>query len=318
MNKIRTITICGPTASGKTYLGVELAKKLNGEIVSADSIQIYKGVDIASAKPDFEEMQGIKHHLIDFVSPEDDYSVAQFVKDASECIDEINKKGKTPIIVGGTGLYIDTLINNIQLLENSFDEKIRDNLNLRLEKEGIEKLYSELQTIDPAAANKIHKNNYVKVLRALEIYYSSGKTLTQQNELSHSQESLYDNIYIGLSIKNREYLYDRINKRVDLMIEDGLVEEAKNFYSKRIGNTSSQAIGYKELKPFLDGLLSIEECVENLKKATRNYAKRQMTWFRRNDKINYFYIDDYVDKNCLVEDVLKFLNEREVIDAKEN
>lgn len=310
MNKIKTITVCGPTASGKTSLGVELAKKLNGEIISADSIQIYKGVDIASAKPDLEEMQGIKHHLIDFVSPDEDYSVAQFVKDASKCIEEINSKGKTPIIVGGTGLYIDTLINNIQLLENSFDEKVREELSIRLESEGVDRLYCELEKIDPDAASKIHKNNYVKVLRALEIYYSSGKTLSQQNELSHLQESLYDNIYICLNVKNREYLYDRINKRVDIMIQQGLVEEAKNFYSKKIGNTSSQAIGYKELKPYLDDLLSLDECVENLKKATRNYAKRQMTWFRRNSKINYFYIDDYADKQSLTDDVLKFLNER--------
>lgn len=310
MNKIKTITVCGPTASGKTSLGVELAKKLNGEIVSADSIQIYKGVNIASAKPDLEEMQGIKHHLIDFVSPDEDYSVAQFVKDASKCIEEINSKGKTPIIVGGTGLYIDTLINNIQLLENSFDEKVREELSIRLESEGVDRLYCELEKIDPDAASKIHKNNYVKVLRALEIYYSSGKTLSQQNELSHLQESLYDNIYICLNVKNREYLYDRINKRVDIMIQQGLVEEAKNFYSKKIGNTSSQAIGYKELKPYLDDLLSLDECVENLKKATRNYAKRQMTWFRRNSKINYFYIDDYADKQSLTDDVLKFLNER--------
>ena len=310
MNKIKTITVCGPTASGKTSLGVELAKKLNGEIVSADSIQIYKGVNIASAKPDLEEMQGIKHHLIDFVSPDEDYSVAQFVKDASKCIEEINSNGKTPIIVGGTGLYIETLINNIQLLENSFDEKVREELSLRLENEGVDRLYCELEKIDPDAASKIHKNNYVKVLRALEIYYSSGKTLSQQNELSHLQESLYDNIYICLNVKNREYLYDRINKRVDIMIQQGLVEEAKNFYSKKIGNTSSQAIGYKELKPYLDDLLSLDECVENLKKATRNYAKRQMTWFRRNSKINYFYIDDYADKQSLTDDVLKFLNER--------
>lgn len=310
MNKIKTITVCGPTASGKTSLGVELAKKLNGEIISADSIQIYKGVDIASAKPDLEEMQGIKHHLIDFVSPDEDYSVAQFVKDASKCIEEINSKGKTPIIVGGTGLYIDTLINNIQLLENSFDEKVREELSIRLESEGVDRLYCELEKIDPDAASKIHKNNHVKVLRALEIYYSSGKTLSQQNELSHLQESLYDNIYIFLSVKKREYLYDRINKRVDIMIQQGLVEEAKNFYSKKIGNTSSQAIGYKELKPYLDDLLSLDECVENLKKATRNYAKRQMTWFRRNSKINYFYIDDYADIQSLTDDVLKFLNER--------
>lgn len=310
MNKIKTITVCGPTASGKTSLGVELAKKLNGEIISADSIQIYKGVDIASAKPDLEEMQGIKHHLIDFVSPDEDYSVAQFVKDASKCIEEINSKGKTPIIVGGTGLYIDTLINNIQLLENSFDKKVREELSIRLESEGIDRLYCELEKIDPDAASKIHKNNHVKVLRALEIYYSSGKTLSQQNELSHLQESLYDNTYIFLSVKKREYLYDRINKRVDIMIQQGLVEEAKNFYSKKIGNTSSQAIGYKELKPYLDDLLSLDECVENLKKATRNYAKRQMTWFRRNSKINYFYIDDYADKQSLTDDVLKFLNER--------
>ena len=307
MNKIKVYTICGPTASGKSALGVEIAKRINGEIISADSIQIYKYVDIASAKPSKEEMQGIKHHLIDYVEPDENYSVSRFVDDANKCIDDIISRNKTPIIVGGTGLYIDTLINNIKLLDNSFCEEVRKELQERLQKEGIEKLYEQLQKIDFEASKKIHPNNAVKILRALEIYYSSGKTLTEQNEQSLSEGSRFDNTSICLIAKNREFLYERINKRVDLMLQKGLLEEAERFFKMNFGNTSSQAIGYKELKPYFDNELSLEECVENLKKATRHYAKRQMTWFRRNKNNIYFYIDSYNDVNLLTDDVMKYI-----------
>lgn len=309
MEKIKVYTICGPTASGKSALGVEIAKRINGEIVSADSIQIYKYVDIASAKPTKEEMQGIKHHLIDYVEPYENYSVSRFVEDANKCIDEIVSRNKIPIIVGGTGLYIDTLINNIKLLDDSFSEEVRKELQERLQKEGIEKLYEQLQKIDFEASKKIHPNNAVKVLRALEIYYSSGKTLTEQNEQSLSEESRFDNTSICLVPKNREFLYERINKRVDMMLQNGLVDEAERFFNMNYGNTSAQAIGYKELKPYFDNELSLEECVENLKKATRHYAKRQMTWFRRNENNVYFYIDSYNDVYSLADDVMKYIRE---------
>ena len=307
MEKIRTVCVCGPTASGKTALGVALAEKLHGEVISADSMQIYKFVDIASAKPTPDEMRGIRHHLIDFVDPSENYSVAQYTLDANKAADEIVGRGKMPIIVGGTGLYIECFINNITLLDDGFDEDIRSMLRSRIESEGSEKLYNELVSIDPAAAAKIHPNNFVKLLRALEVYYSSGMTLTKQNELSKQHPSRFDNTTVFLNCKNRDYLYRRIESRVDRMLEAGLVEEAKRYYSLGCSSTSSQAIGYKELKPFLDGVASLDECVDNLKKATRNYAKRQLTWFRRNKDAKEFFIDEYSSLEDLTEEVLKAL-----------
>lgn len=304
MGKIKTLTVCGPTASGKTALGVSLAKELNGEIVSADSIQIYKYIDIASAKPDENEMQGIKHYLLDFVDPNENYSVAQYVVDANRAIDEIVSKKKMPVIVGGTGLYIDSLINNISFLDNGLDDSVRKKLKQRLENEGSQTLYDELFEIDKKAAERIHPNNSVKILRALEVYYSSGMTLTKQNELSRAVESRFDNTTVFLNCKNRDYLYDRINRRVDLMMQKGLLQEAENYYKNFYSATSSQAIGYKELKPYLDGNLSLERCVENLKKATRNYAKRQLTWFRRNELSHTLYIDEYNSIQQLTQEVI--------------
>lgn len=300
--KIRTVTVCGPTASGKTRLGVEIALRLGGEVVSADSMQIYRGMDIANAVPSESEMKNIPHHLIKFLDISENYSVARYVEDAKKCIFDISSRGKLPVIVGGTGLYIDSLLNNVSFLPDSFDESIRKELQLRADREGIDKLYSELQRLDKEAAEKIHPNNTVKIIRALEIYYSTGKTLTQQNILSKN-DSIFDNITIGLDAENRDFLYDRINARADKMIENGLLDEAKGFYGRASGKTAVQAIGYKELKPYLDGELPLDVCVENLKLSTRHYAKRQLSWFRRNDNINVFYIDRYSDFQELSRDV---------------
>ena len=307
LNKTKIITVVGPTASGKTSLGVEICKKFNGEVISADSMQIYKGMNIATAKPAVGEMQGIKHHLIDFVEPDNEYSVASFCSDASKCVDEIVNKGKIPVIVGGTGLYVDSFINNISFLDNAFSESVRENLFKRLSEEGAQSLYNELKAVDPEASEKIHPNNSVKVIRALEVYYCSGFTISQQVEQSKNNPSDFDCLFIGLNFKNREILYNRINKRVDLMIENGLLDEARSFYDGKTSSTSVNAIGYKELKPFLDGNLSIDECIENLKKSTRHYAKRQLTWFKRNNLINWFYPDEYLSNNDLKNDVFKLI-----------
>ena len=311
MSKTKVIVIVGPTASGKTALGIHIAKKFGGEVVSGDSMQIYEKMDIATAKPTKEEMNGIKHHLIGFVNPQKEYSVASFCEDAKKAVAEIVKNGKTPVIVGGTGLYIDSFINNITFLENSDSEKIREELYKELREFGVEKLYNELLTVDSEAAKKIHPNNEVKVVRALEIYRSTGKTLTEQNELSQQTESEYEPLYIGISYKDREKLYERINTRVDIMLKNGLLEEAKEFYNEYASKTAVNAIGYKELKPFLDGEKSLEECVDHLKQSTRRYAKRQLTWFNRNEKINWVYPDNYENINLLYleaeEMVKKFL-----------
>lgn len=308
MERIKTVTVCGPTASGKTKLGVLLAERLNGEVVSADSIQIYKHIDIASAKPTKDEMHGIIHHLIDYVDPSEKYSVARYVSDANVAIDEIVCKGKTPIIVGGTGLYIDALLNNTRLLDNGFNEDVRNDLKNRFEQYGSEVLYEDLKKIDPAAAEKIHPNNSIKIIRALEIYYSSGKTLTEQNEQSHTEPSRFENITIFLNCESRDYLYDRIDRRVDVMIKNGLLREAELYYKNNYSQTSSQTIGYKELKPYLDGECELNECIDNLKRATRNYAKRQLTWFRRYKDAHVFYIDKYVTSDELFFDVMKVLD----------
>ena len=306
--KKKAIVVVGATASGKTALGVHIAQKFNGEVISADSMQIYKGMDIATAKPTTEEMNGIKHHLIDFVDIKSQYSVSNYCTDARLSFDKITGDNKIPVIVGGTGLYIDSFLSNTKFLESASSENIRKELLLEAEKNGIESLYGQLEEIDPDAAKNIHPNNIVRVVRALEIYKSTGKTLTEQNKLSHTIESDIEPLYIGINYSDRENLYNRINLRVDLMLEAGLLEEAKQFFNLNPSKTAFNAIGYKELKPFIDGVLSFDVCVENLKRETRRYAKRQITWFKRNKNINWFYAD-VLSKEELLQSVDKLINE---------
>lgn len=302
MSKTKVIVIVGPTASGKTSLGINIAKRFNGEVVSGDSMQIYENMDIATAKPSFEEMDGIKHHLIGFVNPKDEYNVASFCEDAKKAVDEITGKGKISVIVGGTGLYIDSFINNVTFFNDASSHEVRKKLYEELEQYGIEKLYNELLAVDSEAAKKIHPNNEIRVIRALEIYRLTGKNLTEQNKRSHDNESNYEPLYIGISYKDREKLYERINKRVDVMLKNGLLEEAKEFYKNYASKTAVNAIGYKELKPFLDSEKSLEDCVESLKQSTRRYAKRQLTWFNRNEKINWVYPDTHKNIDSLYEE----------------
>ncbi len=290
MNKPLVAVVAGPTASGKTALGIEIAKRFGGEIVSADSMQIYKNMDIATAKPTELEQSQAKHHLIGFLSPGESFSVAKYKELAEKAIDDILSLGKLPIIVGGTGLYIDTLINNTELLDYETSD-IRETLEKRADSEGAETLLSELKKVDPETAERLYINDRKRIIRALEVYYSTGKTITTQCELSHINESKYRFVVIGLTAENRQCLYDRINLRVDMMIDEGLIEEAKRFYSLNLGSTAKQAIGYKELKPYLDGLISLDEATEKLKMETRRYAKRQLTWFRRNKNIHWLEID---------------------------
>ena len=299
MKKTKVIVVVGPTASGKTSLGIHLAKKFNGEVISGDSMQIYEDMNIATAKPTEEEMQGVKHHLIGFVNPETEYSVASFCSDAKKIVDDIVSRNKTPILVGGTGLYIDSFINNTEFFDNANSKEVREELYKELDEYGIEKLYNELLSVDSEAAKKIHPNNEVRVISALEIYRLTGKNLTEQNKCSHENESPYEPLYIGICYKDREKLYERINKRVDIMCDLGLLKETKDFYKKHPSQTAVNAIGYKELKPFLDGEKTLEECLMHLKQSTRRYAKRQLTWFNRNEKINWVYPDLYDDLNEL-------------------
>lgn len=272
--------ICGPTASGKTALGVELAKRLEGEIISADSMQIYKGMDIASAKPSEEEKQGIPHHLMDFLPLNKPFSVADYVELAHNCIQDVANRGKLPIIVGGTGLYISSLINNITFDDTGSDPDFRGEMREFAAQNGNEALHKRLEEVDPETAEKLHPNNVNRIIRALEVYRLSGITMTLAQEKSREQESPYRTCIIMPDFP-REQLYRRINLRADEMIKRGLVEEAKEFFTHSDYVTSAQAIGYKELKPYLDGEKTFEECTERLKQVTRNYAKRQLTWFNK-------------------------------------
>ncbi len=286
MDKTKIICVVGATASGKTALGVELAKEFNGEIISADSMQVYKGMSVATAAADENERQGIEHHLLEFLQPEESFSVADFVRLANEKIAQITARGHLPVIVGGTGLFIDSLAQNITFADIPVNEKLRNELNEKTTDE----LYELLLNADESAAKNIHKNNRKRVIRALELCYG-GTTKTMQNNCSRLEESPYDPLYIGINYADRAVLYDRINRRVDLMVEKGLVDEARQF-ENNCGVTSRQAIGHKELQPYFNGDITLDEALNNIKQSTRRYAKRQLTWFRRNEKINWLYADE--------------------------
>ena len=292
---IPLIVVAGPTASGKTSLAIALAKHYNGEVVSADSMQIYRGMDIGTAKPTVEEMDGIKHHLIDFLPPQEEYSVAEYVKDAADCIADIISRGKTPIIAGGTGLYIRSLITGTQFEEIASDEALRQALYEQVASdEGRDALYAELSAIDPESAARIHKNNTIRLVRAVEVYRLTGKTMTKLQEESRMTASPYHPVaFIGLDCKDRALLYDRINRRVDIMVESGLLEEAGQVLSMEQKPTAYQAIGYKELESYFTGEQSLDEALERLKQSSRRYAKRQLTWFRREEGITWLFREDY-------------------------
>lgn len=295
--KSKPIFICavvGPTASGKTGLAIELAKRNNGEVISFDSMQIYKNAPIATAVPTMEERQGIPHHLMEFVECDETFSVGKFIELAHQTIEEVVARGKLPVLVGGTGLYYSSLVDNIQFQSQSNDHfEWRRKLEQRLQEEGIDVLYEELQNIDPKATEKIHKNNHIRVVRALEIYYTTGKTLTQQEEESRNTPSPYAPCVIGLNYRDREHLYNRINLRVHNMLSDGIVDEVKGLYEKNPEGTIMQAIGVKEFIPYFNGESTLEEVVETIQQESRRYAKRQLTWFRRDQRVNWLYPDDY-------------------------
>lgn len=282
MQKNKVIVICGPTASGKTALSIELAKRINGEIISCDSMQIYADMNIGTAKPTIEEMQGIKHYLIGHILPNERYSVADYKKDAKKTIKEILQKNKVPIIVGGTGLYLDSLIYEIDYPEIEFDKQYRQKLEEEVEKKGLEEFYQEAKKIDPIATEKISINDKKRILRILEIYHATGKTKTEQEIESRKKEVEYEYKVYALDW-NRDKLYDRINRRVDLMIGQGLIEEVKSILNKyKEFPTAMQGLGYKEVVEYLNKIITKDEMIEKIKMETRRYAKRQLTWFRKN------------------------------------
>ncbi len=293
--KEQVIVICGPTASGKTSLGIKLAKKIEGEIVSCDSMQIYKDMTIGTAKPTDEELKEAKHYLVDFVMPNERYSVAEYKKDAEYTIEQIIKSGKKPIIVGGTGLYLNSLVYGIDYPNIETDLNYRQELEDRVNKEGLENLYNEAKKIDSKAMEKISSNDKKRILRILEIYHSTGKTKTQLEEDSRKNGPKYDYKIFVLNM-DREKLYDRINKRVDIMIEDGLIDEVKQLLKKyREFPTAMQGLGYKEVVEYLENKLTKVEMIEKIKQETRRYAKRQITWFKSYK--NAIWLDAFNENN---------------------
>lgn len=305
MKKPNVIVICGPTASGKTALSIKLAKEINGEVVSADSMQIYKDMDIGTAKPSLKEMDGVKHYLIGNVSPTVRYSVANYKKDAMNAISEIIKKGKTPIVVGGTGLYVDSLVYGIDYDDIEIDLKYRNELEQIFNEYGLEKLYKKALEIDPKAMEKISPNDKKRIFRVLEIYNATGKTKTEQEIESRKKENPYNFIVFAIDM-DREKLYERINLRVDLMIKNGLVEEVKALIKKYDElPTAIQGLGYKEVVQYLNDELTYDEMLEKIKQETRRYAKRQLTWFRKNKEITWINgLDDMQNNiNIILEGV---------------
>lgn len=293
MSRLPIAAIVGPTASGKTALAVELALRLNGEVVSADSMQIYRHMDIATAKPTAEERRGVPHHLIGCVDPAEDFSVARYCDMARPLIADIAARGRLPILAGGTGLYVDALLTNTLFREQETDPALRREISERLQQRGIDAMLEEIRAFDPLSADRLApERNPKRIVRCIEVYRATGLTQTQLNEEQKRHPSPYRAVKIGLCCRDRERLYDRINRRVDVMLERGLVDEARAFYDGALGVTAAAAIGYKELLPYLRGEQSLDQCAEVLKRSTRRYAKRQLTWFKRDREIHWFEIDE--------------------------
>lgn len=307
-NLPRMVAIGGPTATGKTELSVALAKEFGGEVVNADSMQIYRGLDIGTAKPTAEERQGIPHHLMDFLPPEVPYSVADFTAAAAPLIEQLNSAGKLPIVTGGTGLYITSLMKGTAFAPEKTDPAIRARLQTEADEQGSAALYARLQQIDPAYAEKLHPNNLPRVIRALELFEATGRRMSEQQRAALAAEPPYRSLCICLTCRDRAELYRRIDRRVDSMLQNGVLEEAKLVYDNReTYRTAAQAIGYKEFFPYFAGEMPLNDCANRLKQATRNYAKRQLTWFRHQANGVWLYVDEEPPAPRAAELVRQFL-----------
>lgn len=311
--KIPLLAVVGPTASGKTAVGAALAEEYGGEVVSADSMQIYKGLDIASAKPTEEEMRGIPHHLVGIVDMDTEFSVADYTALAKERISEISARKKLPVLVGGTGLYVNSLIDNISFDDKGTDENVRKRISEEAEALGAEEMHRRLSEIDPETASEVSPNNIIRVIRALEVCEITGMKFSEYKKMNRGKDSDYNYCMIGLNYRNRELLYEKINKRVTLMAENGLVDECRAVYeSERLG-TVCQAIGYKELIPYFRGEASLEECLDKIRQSSRKYAKRQLTWFRRDERINWIYLDEISKFDEIIEICKKIVAKSKII-----
>ena len=307
--KIPLVVVAGPTASGKTEAAIRICQWFDGEVVSADSMQIYKYLSVGTAKPEEAEKEGIPHHMMDFLEPSQPFSVAEYVQKAKEIIADIHSRGKLPVVVGGTGLYIDSLVSNIQFSESDNDPQLREQLQHYAAEKGNEALWQLLNEKDPEAAAKIHPNNVGRVIRAIEMIEMTGKTKTQQLEESRQEPSPYDVLYLAINYRDRQTLYDRINLRVHIMLEHGLEEEARWLMEHGYAPTAAQAIGYKEMFGYLQGEETLEQAIEKIQQGSRRYAKRQITWFRRNENVHWLYPDDYDDRSAFLSAVRETLSQ---------
>ena len=316
MEKKPLIILTGPTAVGKTALSIRLAKKVNGEIISADSMQVYKGMDIGSAKVMPAEMDGIKHHLIDVLEPSEEFNIVKFKELSQIALEEIYAKGKIPILAGGTGFYIQSVLYDIDFEENDNDKAYRQKLEALAKTEGgVQKLYEMLQEIDPKSAEIIHENNVKRVIRALEFYEETGTLISDHNEEQSKKESPYNFCYFVLN-DDREKLYKSIDKRVDIMLENGLVSEVKKLYEKGYTKdmVSMQGLGYKEILEYLNGEISLEEALYIIKRDTRHFAKRQLTWFRREKTVTWINKQDFsYDDDAILNYILTNLKEKAIL-----
>lgn len=310
-NKPSIVIIAGPTAVGKTSISIKVAKKINGEIISADSMQIYKHMNIGTAKISKPEMAGIKHYLIDEINPDENFTVSDFQSIANKYISLILNKAKVPIVVGGTGLYINSLIYDLDFTKAISNWSLRDKYNEKAKKYGNQYIYDELKEVDIESANRIHVNDTKRIIRALEIYYETGKPMSYFYKDFRKENEKYNIVFIGITM-DREKLYERINKRVDIMIESGLIEEVKKLLNMGYNEdlVSMQGLGYKEIIQYLKGNYRLDEAIEILKRDSRRFAKRQLTWFRRNDKIKWIKVDNFGNSDELIEYIVKYVKEK--------
>lgn len=313
MTQDKLICIAGPTASGKTALSIALAKQLDTEIISSDSMQLYRGMDIGTAKPDMAERDSVVHHMFDVADAGETFSVARYQQMADACAQEILSRGKTPIVCGGTGLYLDALIAGSVFSGDETNLEAREKYNKIAREQGVHALHEMLRAVDPVSAERIHENNVKRVVRALEVYDQTGMTINEWNEKNRRPEPKYDAILFALCPTERQTLYDRIDRRVDRMVEQGLLDEARRLWeSGQLTGTAGQAIGYKELVPYLAGEARLEDCLETLKRASRNYAKRQLTWLRRDTRAHWLYYDAPEDFPGVLQQATEILSERGV------
>lgn len=311
--KQKLICIAGPTASGKTALSIALAKLLDTEIISSDSMQLYRGMNIGTAKPDLNERDGVVHHMFDVAEAGEDFSVARYQQMADACVQDILSRGRIPIVCGGTGLYLDALIDGSTFSGDETNQEAREKYNAIAREQGPHALHELLRAVDPESADRIHENNVKRVVRALEVYDQTGMTIGEMNAKNKRPEPKYDAILFALCPTERQVLYDRIDRRVDQMEQAGLVEEVRCLWeSGRLTGTAGQAIGYKELVPYLEGKVPLSDCLDTLKRASRNYAKRQLTWLRRDKRVNWLYYNSAEEFSAILQQATEILTARGV------